>query len=282
VGISTPGIQQKLDPVHWRQHLFGLPKERWKSLSGRSFWVTGAGTGYGRCLTVALAAAEAQVFLTGRRKQKLEETLQEIECLGISPAACQVIPVDITDVEQVKRACEVVMRSCETLYGLVNNAALPSRGDISKPLLQGSLADWERIMRTNVTAPWLLTRGIFPHMVKGEEVRVLLISSEAGWTFTSGFGPYNVSKAALNSLGGSMAAEYAVNYPNADIQINVLVPGEARTEMNQGSNESPYAVVNMALILLSHPKGGPNGKFFHRDGRHLEFGHANTFERPLI
>lgn len=280
--MHTLGIQQKLDHSQWREHLFGLPKERWLGLRGRSFWITGAGTGYGRCLTVALAAVGAQVFLTGRRKQKLEETLRKIERLGISSTACQVIPADITDAEQVKGACEVVMRSCNTLYGLVNNAALPSRGDIPKPLLQGSLADWEQIMKTNVTAPWLLTRSIFPHMVKGREVRVLLISSEAGWTFTSGFGPYNVSKAALNSLGGSMAAEFGVSYPNADIQINVLIPGEARTEMNQGSDESPYAVVNMALLLLSHSQGGPNGKFFHRDGRHYAFCSAMPYEKPLV
>lgn len=280
--MHTLGTQQQLDPRQWREHLFGLPKERWLRLQGRSFWITGAGTGFGRSLAVALAAAGAQVFITGRRKQKLEETLREIEGLGISSSTCQVIPADITDVEQVKRACEVVMWSCNTLYGLVNNAALPSRGDISKPLLQGSLTDWEQIMKTNVTAPWLLTRSIFPHMVKGREIRVLLISSEAGWTFTSGFGPYNISKAALNSLGGSMAAEFTVSYPNADIQINVLIPGEARTEMNQGSNESPYAIVNMALILLSHPQGGPNGKFFHRDGRHYAFCSAMPYEKPLI
>jgi NAD(P)-dependent dehydrogenase (short-subunit alcohol dehydrogenase family) len=119
-------------------------------------------------------------------------------------------------------------------------------------------------------------------MAKGGAVRVLFLSSEAGWAFTPGFGPYNVSKAALNNLGASMAAECAASYPNADIQMNILVPGEARTEMNQGSSESPYAITNIALILLSHPKGGPNGKFFHKDGKHMQFTYSLPYEKSLL
>ena len=66
-----------------------------------------------------------------------------------------------------------------------------------------------------------------------------------------------------------------------DIQINVLVP-KARTEMNQGSTETPYAVVSMVLVLLSHPPGGPNGFFFNRDGRHLAFAYIQEYPQPLL
>ena len=67
-----------------------------------------------------------------------------------------------------------------------------------------------------------------------------------------------------------------------DIQMNALIPGEARTEMNRGSTQSPYKVVSMALILLSHPRGGPNGRFFHRDGRHFGLGYTLPYDKPLI
>jgi NAD(P)-dependent dehydrogenase (short-subunit alcohol dehydrogenase family) len=120
-----------------------------------------------------------------------------------------------------------------------------------------------------------------PYMLKGSEGRVLFVTSEAGWASTPGFGPYNVSKAALNALAASVAAEYAERFPEADIQVNTLVPGEAKTEMNRRSRESPYAVVSMTLLLLSHPKGGPNGRFFHRDGRHLSFAYTTPYERKL-
>lgn len=119
-------------------------------------------------------------------------------------------------------------------------------------------------------------------MKLGNAVRVIFVTSEAGWAFTPGAGSYNMTKAALNNLSASMAAEYAESFPDIDIQMNALVPGEARTEMNQGSPYSPYTVVSMTLILLSHPKGGPNGRFFYRDGRHLQFAYAPQYEKLLI
>lgn len=131
-------------------------------------------------------------------------------------------------------------------------------------------------MNTNVTAPWLLTKSVLPNMAKAGQGRVLFISSLAGWAFTPGFGTYNISKAALNSLSASMASECSEKYPDMDIQINTLVPGQAKTEMNQGSDESPYVIVPPALELLGYPEGSPNGKFFHRDGRNLSF--APTME----
>ena len=80
----------------------------------------------------------------------------------------------------------------------------------------------------------------------------------------------------------SFAAECSAKYPKKDIQINVLDPGEAKTEMNQGSPNSPFSVVTMVLVLLSQPIGGPNGYFFHRDGRHLSFGHKKPFLLDLL
>lgn len=121
-----------------------------------------------------------------------------------------------------------------------------------------------------------------PLLSNGDGFRIVFLSSFAGWASTPGFGPYNISKSAVNTLGASLAAECAVRYPGQDVQINVLVPGEARTEMNQGSIESPYAVVSMVLVLLSHPPGGPNGFFFNRDGRHLAFAYTQEYPQPLL
>lgn len=280
--ITTQGIIQKTNPAKWSVHRYGLPLERWNFLRNKSFWITGAGTGYGRSMAVALASADANVFLTGRRKEKLQESLEEMKSLGIPIKNCHIVEADITDIEQVMRACNRIKSLCSSLYGLINNAALPSRAGIPYPLQEESIEYWEQMMRLNVTAPWLLTKTIFPHMKCGGAVRVLFITSEAGWASTSGFGMYNISKAALNGLCSSMAEECTNHFPDVDIQMNALVPGEGRTEMNPNSTESPYAIVSMALILLSHPKGGPNGKFFHRDGRHLQFAYTTPYDKQLI
>ena len=283
MGVSLKsGVMEDVLPWRWREHLYGLAPRRWKNLEGKGFWITGAGTGYGRALSVALASAGARVFLTGRRLEKLKETLEEMRSFDVPTEDSYIIPADVTDVMDVTKASNEIKRLSPSLYGLINNAAIPVRGELARPLEGESIESWERMMSVNVTAPWFLTRTVFPHMRKGGEARVLFMTSEAGWANTYGFGPYNISKAALNSVCASMAEEYAKSFPDVDIQMNALIPGEARTEMNTTSNTSPYCAVSMALILLSHPKGGPNGRFFFRDGSPIGFCYSLPYDSPLM
>lgn len=279
---STTSILQNAHPSSWREHRFGLSGSRWERLKGKDFWVTGAGTGYGRCIALALAAAGARVFLSGRRVEKLRETVDEGTALGIDVRQCIEVPVDIRSEEDLVRAVKNIQLVTPSLYGLVNSAALPQSGEAAFPLTAQSGACWTNLLNTNVTGQWLTCKAAMPLLSHGDGFRILFLSSFAGWASTPGFGPYNISKSAVNTLGVSLAAECGVRYPEKDVQINVLVPGEARTEMNQGSTESPYAVVSMVLVLLSHPPGGPNGYFFSRDGRHLAFAYTSEYPRSLL
>ena len=280
--VSTLGVLQNIDPSSWRDHRFGLPKDRWNRINGKSFWITGAGTGYGRSVSLALAAAGGQVFITGRRIEKLYETQAEGRSLGINIDRCVPVAADITLESDLANATETIRLHTPHLYGLVNCAALAQPGAGPNPLADQSAVDWTTLLTTNVTGQWLTSKAALPLMDKGDGFRMVFFSSEAGWASTPGFGPYNVSKSAVNTLGTSFAAECAARYPDKDVQINVLVPGEARTEMNRGSTESPYSVVNMVLALLSHPPQGPNGCFFHRDGRHLTFAYTAPFRGNLF
>lgn len=278
--FATPGVRQEAEPAAWREHRFGLAVVRWDSLAGKRFWVVGAGTGFGQAISVALLLAGATVFVSGRRADKLAETRQVAIAFGAPVERCTLVPCDATDEAQIAAA----VRDCKVgdgLDGLVVSAALSNPPSEGWPFQALSSARWDGLMRLNVTAPWLLTRAAMPAMLAGGGARVVLLSSEAGWAWTPSVGPYNVSKAALNNLGMSLAGEYAASHPDSDVQINVLVPGEARTEMNRGSTDSPFTAVAMTLLLLSHPGGGPNGFFFHRDGRHLAFGHRGPYHAPL-
>lgn len=280
--LSTHGILQHVEPDSWRDHRFGLSKPRWDRLKGRAFWVTGAGTGYGRAIALALAAAGAQVFITGRRIAKLEETKAEGRALDIDVELCHPVVADITSEAELAGAIESIARHTRQLSGLINCAAVPQPDAGRYPLSELSTERWTNLMQTNVTAQWMTTKAALPLLTSGDEARVLFLTSEAGWADTPGFGPYNISKSAVNTLGVSFAAECKARFPEKDIQINVLVPGEARTEMNQGSEISPYSVVSMVLALLSLPVGGPNGHFFHRDGRHLTFGYSDAYTKDLL
>lgn len=280
--IVTQGIYEHADPKEWREHRFGLPPERWRRLSGRSFWVTGAGTGFGKSLAVGLAASGATVILGGRRLEKLEEALDEMRSFDIPTNNCHAIPMDITDEESVREACGRIEKNVGSLTGLVNNAGTFVTGLGDWPLMEQEPEDWDRQFDLNVKGQWLVTRGALPLMLRGDEVKVLFITSEAGWAFTPSAGHYNVTKAALNNLGASFAAECEDRYPDVDVQINVVVPGEARSEMNQGSDTSPYTLNSIVLALLSHPDGGPNGRFFFKDGRHLTFGYAPVYEKQIV
>jgi NAD(P)-dependent dehydrogenase (short-subunit alcohol dehydrogenase family) len=279
--FATPGLRQDAGPEGWREHRFGLSPARWQRLSGRVFWVTGAGTGFGQAIAIGLALAGGVVFLSGRRRAKLAETAERARLLGAAAEACVPLPCDLTiEAEVVAAVREIAAATGAPPYGLVHCAALPSAGQ-QWPLRDLELARWEALFRLNLTAPWLAARAALADLPEGGEARIVLLSSEAGWAWTPSVGPYNVSKAALNNLGLSLAGEYAASRPDADIQINVLVPGEARTEMNQGSPDSPFTAVAMTLLLLSQPAGGPNGFLFHRDGRHLPFGHRAAYHQPL-
>jgi 3-oxoacyl-[acyl-carrier protein] reductase len=279
---STPGVLEYCRHEEWRQHRFGLPPERWAALAGKVIWITGAGTGFGRAVAIMLAAAGARPVLSGRRRQKLDDTSREMRMLGVDPSAALALPCDITSESEIARAMNDIERQRGSLDGLVACAALPQGPHGPSPLLDGPLDAWNSLLETNITAQWLAARAGIPLMVRSGRVRTVFFTSEAGWAFTAGFGPYNLTKAALNSLGGSLAAEAATRFPSADVQINVLNPGEAQTEMNAGSSVSPYTVVAMTLLLLSHPPGGPNGCFFARDGRHLAFAHAKAWPRAIL
>jgi NAD(P)-dependent dehydrogenase (short-subunit alcohol dehydrogenase family) len=278
----TRGLLEYCDPRAWSDHRFGLSSARWSSLAGRTIWITGAGTGFGAAIATMVAAAGGHPILTGRRYQKLEETRAAMADVGVDPARTTLLPCDVRDETEIAGAANEIATRFQTLHGLVVCAALPQPRPTPWPLADLARESWQVLIDTNVTAPWLTARAALPLMMRADAARIVFLTSEAGWASTPGFGPYNVSKAALNSLGASFAAETAERYQQADIQINVLNPGEARSEMNQGSTVSPYTAVAMTLALLSHPPGGPNGCFFVRDGRHLEFAYAKPWDEPLI
>jgi len=279
---ATSNVLEYCDPGQWRSHRFGLPPARWGALAGKAVWVTGAGSGFGAAIASILAAAGARPILSGRRRARLEETCERMRRLGADPSAARLMPCDVTSEAELQGVARRIEADLGALDGLVVCAALPQPRTSPWPLADLPRERWQALLDTNVTGAWLTARAALPLMLRRHAVRLVLLTSEAGWASTPGFGLYNLTKSALNTLGASLAAETAAHFSSADIQINVLNPGEAKSEMNQGSTVSPYTAVAMTLALLSHPAGGPNGCFFARDGRHLEFGYVKSWDKTLL
>jgi 3-oxoacyl-[acyl-carrier protein] reductase len=258
-----------------------MARLRWDSLFGKSFWVTGGGTGFGQAMALCLSTAGARVFVSGRRVKMLDATAALLATSGISNLECVPIVVDLRDPTQIERACQQVSALCpDGLNGLINNAALADKAGPA-PLLSAGSCYWDEMFAVNLRAPWLLSRSMAPVLAATGRIKILNITSTAGWAGTAGVGIYNTTKAALNNLTMSLAEELAVNFPRADVQVNALDPGQAHTEMNQGSAESPNSILPMAIKLLSCADGGPNGRFFHKDGRHLCYGFSEPFDGIL-
>ena len=269
-------------PNGWQEHHFGLNHDQLMKISKGYYLVTGAGTGFGQAIAFGLAAAGAHVIISSRRDDKLDETRDYCADEGINVDNIKKLKLDLMSeqhiIDAVKELCEYTPK----LSGVIHCAALPNAYDITRLACNSSWSDWSRLIGTNVRGIWSLTQQLLPLFQSNGSGRVIMLSSEAGWAGGYGAGLYNVSKAALNSLCQTMADEYKHEFPEIDMQVNTLVPGEARTEMNKGGKDSPFSVVNMALVLLAQNNNGPNGYFFHRDGIHFSFAYTKQYPTPLV
>ncbi|MFD0277503.1 SDR family NAD(P)-dependent oxidoreductase [Kitasatospora sp. NPDC127111] len=176
--------------------------------------VTGGGTGIGAATARLLRAAGHRVVISGRRSEPLERVARETGALA------QVS--DATDPDDVRTLVAAAVAAYGRLDGLVLNAGVGRPGAVGDV----TLADWELVMRTNLTAPFLLLREALPHLLaaRGAVVAVASVSALRNGTANAA---YATSKAALLQLCGSLA----VDYGHLGLRANTVCPSWVRTEM---------------------------------------------------
>lgn len=143
-------------------------------LDGRSVVVTGAGSGIGRAAALKFAAAGAKVLVADLNEEAAEETLKTIGTAGGTAVA---VVGDLSDQAVVDAVVERAVEAFGGLDVLVNNAGIMDR---MSALADVDDAEWERVIRVNLTAPFLLTRAALPHMLKAERGAIVFTASEAG------------------------------------------------------------------------------------------------------
>jgi NAD(P)-dependent dehydrogenase (short-subunit alcohol dehydrogenase family) len=229
-------------------------------LDGKVAIVTGAGGGVGESYSRCLGNAGASVVMTDVAEDRVKEVAARLEGEGL-----EVLPVaaDVTEPDQVDAMVAAGIERFGGIDILVNNAGLMAEIPMDVPLSKLSLEWWERVLRVNLTGPFLCIQAVVPAMKMRGGGRI--VNQSSGGAF-QGSHVYGVSKLGLVSLTVHMARELAP----FKINVNAIAPGFTNTEaalrsipegmesmvdqiapLGSGTAED----VNGALLLLTTPAG---------------------------
>ena len=191
-----------------------------KEAASRVALVTGASQGIGRACALELARDGAQVALAARNLDKLAEVADEIRSSG---GTAEIFSLDVGDEASIKLCVKSVAAQLGPVEILVNNAGI-TRDGLSMRMKR---ADWDDVLRTNLTGSFLLAQAVMPSMLKARSGRIINISSVVGETGQAGQANYAASKAGLLGLTKSLARELAPR----GITVNAVSPGYIETAM---------------------------------------------------
>ena len=229
-------------------------------LGGKTALVTGGGGGIGREIATRLKAAGANVAICGRNVEKLEAAAHAI-------GGALTLPGDLLDDTYVQSCVD---RTVETFGGLdilINNAGVA----LSKPFGETTIEDFDRVMATNVRAPFILIRSALPHLRKarGRVINIASVVAHKGYPLQSA---YAASKHALLGLSKSLANEL---YEDG-VRVHVISPGGVYTDMAKVARPdlSPDGLISAAevadavMYLLSLDKNAVIDEIcLHRQGK---------------
>ena len=196
------------------------------NLTGKIALVTGASQGIGRACALALAAEGATVALAARNVDKLASVAAEIEAAG---GTAKAFALDVSSEDSIKTAAKSVLADFGAVHILVNNAGITKDG----LALRMKLADFDDVLRTNLTGAFLLTQAVISSMMKARWGRVINITSVVGETGAAGQANYAASKAGMIGLTKSLAREFA----SRNITVNAVAPGFIQTAMTEELTE---------------------------------------------
>ncbi|MGD0023752.1 MAG: SDR family NAD(P)-dependent oxidoreductase [Xanthobacteraceae bacterium] len=240
------------------------------SLADRIALVTGASRGIGYATAVLLARAGAHLLAVARTVGGLEEL---DDAVGAAGSSATLVPLDMRDYDGLYRLAAALSERYQRLDVLVGNAAVAGP---RSPLGHVEPKAWDEVMAVNVTANWHLIRAMDPLLRRADAGRAIFMTSGDATYARAYSGPYSVSKAALNAL----ARTYAAETTSTPVRVNLFDPGPTRTRMRAQvmPGEDPMTLptpeqVAEKILGLCLPSFTETGRLYdYRAGKLLEFG----------
>ncbi len=211
------------------------------SLTGKHALVTGGGTGIGLAIAKALAAKGAQVTITGRRLNVLEEAATD----GLHPLA-----MDVADEASVVDGVAAAVAARGPIQICVANAGIAE----GRALHKTDMEFWRKMMSINIDGVFLTIRESLKSMNQTDWGRVMVISSIAGLRGLKGAPAYSTSKHAVNGMIKSLAADYALK----PITFNAICPAYVETAIIDQNIESIMARTGCTEEEARHMMVGVN------------------------
>jgi NAD(P)-dependent dehydrogenase (short-subunit alcohol dehydrogenase family) len=240
-----------------------------KPLTDKIALVTGASRGLGAATALHLAEAGAHIVALARTVGALEELDDKIKAAGSSAT---LVPLDVKDSDGIARLALALNERYRRLDVLVGNAGV--LGPLS-PLGHIEPRDWDNVMAINVTANWQLIRCMNALLQQAPAGRAVFLTTGAAHKGRAYWGPYAASKAALEALVRTFAAEC----DGGPARVNLFSPGPTRTRMYATAfpGVDPMTLptaeeVARAIVPLCLPECAENGKIYdYRAGKFLAF-----------
>ena len=185
-------------------------------LTGKTALITGSTTGIGRETALLLASAGAAVIVSGRNAERGAQTVESITGQG---GQARFVAADLTDPDSLRSLAE----TAGDVDILVNNAAVFP----GAPTTAQDIASFDSAFAANVRAPYFLTAALAPAMVAKGAGSIVNVSTMAARIGMPGLSVYGATKAALESLTRTWAAEFSP----AGVRVNAVAPGPTRTDM---------------------------------------------------
>ena len=250
------------------------------SFEDRTYLVTGGGSGIGKGVAAGLVASGASVMIVGRNADRLAAAVAEVEGATDNGGAIRYEPADITNEDEVTHAVDAATAWHGRLHGAVHCAG----GSLTVgPITHTDSEAWRRTVDLNVNGTMYVLKHVARELVRGGGGSFIGISSIAASNTHRWFGPYGVTKSAIDHMMMLAADELGASW----VRVNSIRPGLIRTDMVAPITESPELsedyrictplprvgeaedIANMAMFLLSDASAWVTGQVINVDGGHL-------------